>query len=127
MSGSWSALTEFRELWFPSPRLRLPELGGQVSALYPEKLILDGRIHPTRIEEVVDKAKQAVELAIEHLALGPRDAEPGVGVTHRCVEPDHGSARRRQRKTPKSTWASSPGSHSKRQTRWGALALSLCT
>ena len=27
MSGSWSTLTEFRELWFPSPRLRLPELG----------------------------------------------------------------------------------------------------
>src|SRR5258706_498892 len=27
MSGTWSTLTEFRELWFPSPRLRLPELG----------------------------------------------------------------------------------------------------
>ena len=27
MSGSPSGLTEFRELWFPSPRLRLPELG----------------------------------------------------------------------------------------------------
>ena len=23
----WSALAEFRELWFPSPRIRLPELG----------------------------------------------------------------------------------------------------
>jgi hypothetical protein len=23
----WKSLTEFRELWFPSPRLRLPELG----------------------------------------------------------------------------------------------------
>ena len=23
----WKALTEFRELWFPSPRIRLPELG----------------------------------------------------------------------------------------------------
>jgi len=27
MSGSPSGLTEFRELWFPSPRIRLPELG----------------------------------------------------------------------------------------------------
>src|SRR6185503_12046071 len=27
MSESWAGLTEFRELWFPCPRLRLPELG----------------------------------------------------------------------------------------------------
>ena len=27
MSGAWSTLTEFRELWFPSPRIRLSELG----------------------------------------------------------------------------------------------------
>jgi hypothetical protein len=27
MSGAWSTLSEFRELWFPSPRIRLSELG----------------------------------------------------------------------------------------------------
>jgi ribonuclease Y len=29
------------------------------------KLVLDGRIHPTRIEEVVDKAKQEVEVSVK--------------------------------------------------------------
>jgi hypothetical protein len=69
VSGSWSGLTEFRELWFPSPRLRLPELapagpvfieGGRcVSAALGEYTKLwisavghglirleDGRLHP---------------------------------------------------------------------------------
>jgi hypothetical protein len=27
MTVDWKSLTEFRELWFPSPRIRLPELG----------------------------------------------------------------------------------------------------
>ncbi|GMV82308.1 MAG: ribonuclease Y [Planctomycetota bacterium] len=37
----------------------------EVARLAMEKLVVDGRIHPTRIEEAVDKAKKEVEAQIE--------------------------------------------------------------
>ena len=37
----------------------------EIARLALEKLVLDGRIHPTRIEEMVDKAKREVEVQIK--------------------------------------------------------------
>jgi ribonuclease Y len=38
----------------------------EIAKIALEKLIQDGRIHPTRIEEMVDKARREVELKIKH-------------------------------------------------------------
>jgi hypothetical protein len=48
MSGAWSTLTEFRELWFPSPRLRLSDLGAAGSLgwkLQMTHIICHGSFH----------------------------------------------------------------------------------
>ena len=59
----------------------LSPFASEIARLALEKLIADGRIHPTRIEEMVDKAKREVDAVIK--AEGERATfETGVRGLH---------------------------------------------